>query len=504
MQRQVKRSSLQIDDEADCAPTPAPISDVHEVQELREPAERAENIRQVGRDDIRQDTGSPRATRTWPVTGVDPYLVSPYTLSQRPLERTSSLPFQEACLVRCFVERLASAFDPTDRFHHYSTVVPIRALKSPLLLNAICTAAARYLYQVCSEQNPGSQVEYDGIPLPDLTEKSALHYHNACIPFLIEVMNDASISADTEVLIAITILRYHEQVDTQFTQSDQETYMNAVQAIFKAQRDEEPDLLHFVLGQTQNQQITRPVSCPLRISACLIALRQEIWSVLIYRRPFRLPVSLNHDYMNVSKAVVDDVFDWTNRILVWCIYVLKICFLDDDDVAADPKDAASRSQQLSALRAFEQEWDTIKPTIFDPIYHRPRDVSAGRYFPQSWMTDPCQVVALQHIELGRIVLASHDLVARRIGIGASAAQRTQESIFRDSTRTICGLALSNSISQPALVTAGPAITLCGEYFVDRREQDALLDILRTLRREHAWPTRDLAAQLIRAWATSDD
>lgn len=50
--------------------------------------------------------------------------------------------------------------------------------------------------------------------LPDLTEKSALHYHNACIPYLIEAMNDPSISADTEVLIAITILRYHEQVDS--------------------------------------------------------------------------------------------------------------------------------------------------------------------------------------------------------------------------------------------------------------------------------------------------
>ncbi|ETS87860.1 hypothetical protein PFICI_01688 [Pestalotiopsis fici W106-1] len=207
--------------------------------------------------------------------------------------------------------------------------------------------------------------------------------------------------------------------------------------------------------------------------------------------------------MNVSDAVAYDVYDWTNRILVWCIYVLKICFLDDDDMSTDPQDAASRSQQLSALRSFEQDWNTMKPTIFNPIYYVDRDATNGRYFPQLWMTDPCQVVALQNIELGRIVLASHDLAAKRIGIGASAAQRSQESIFRSSTRMICGLALSNSTSQPALVTAGLAITLCGEYFVDRGEQNALLDILKTLRREHAWPTKDLAAQLVRAWAASE-
>lgn len=279
--------------------------------------------------------------------------------------------------------------------------------------------------------------------------------------------------------------------------------MNAVQAIFKAQRDDEPDLLHLVFGQSPDRQPSRSVDSPLRISACLIALRQEIWSVLIYRRPFRLPVSLKHDFRNVSEAVVDDVYDWTNRILVWCIYVLKICFLDDD-VPSDPNDTASRSQQLSALRSFEQEWDTIRPAVFDPVYYLERDPTIGQHFPRIWMTDPCQVVALQHIELGRIVLASHDMVSRRLGIGASAAQRTQESIFRDSTRTICGLALSNSTSQPAWVTAGLAITLCGEYFSDRGEQNALLDVLKTLRRDHAWPTRDIAEQLKTAWDVGED
>jgi hypothetical protein len=274
--------------------------------------------------------------------------------------------------------------------------------------------------------------------------------------------------------------------------------MNVVQAILKTDADDKFDLLSFVLSGCPNSQSSEPVACPLRVSACLIALRQEIWSALIYRRCFRLPVSSSfvHTYISDSNSL--DVYDWTNRILVWCVHVLKFCFLDEDG-SIGIQDRAARSEQLSALKSFEYSWNLQKPASFDPIYFQDPDPSVGRYFPQIWFTNQCQITGLQHMELGRIVLGSHESISQRIGIGVSAAQRARENTFRQSTRNICGLALSNPSSQPAMVTAGLAITLCGEYFDDAGEQTALLDLLETLQNDHAWPTKELASNLMKAW-----
>lgn len=294
------------------------------------------------------------------------------------------------------------------------------------------------------------------------------------------------------------------QIQAHFTRSDSETYTNAARTIFQAQKDLDLRLLDFVFGRSQDTDVLDSASSSLQVSACLIALRQEIWAVLIYRRPFCLPVSLTHDnYTDFVSTRSLDVYDWTNRILVWCIHVLKICF-PDDTMAGRSEGEASTEEQAAALELFEQMWDTHRPAVFDPLYCQQRDPAKGRYFPQIWLSNECQVMGLQHIEFGRIVLAAHKSSFQRIGIGAGVLHRAQENIFRESTRTICGLALSNSTSQPAMVAAGLAITMCGEYFTDAGEQAAILDLLETLSKDHAWPTNELAENLVRAWSLEKD
>lgn len=107
-------------------------------------------------------------------------------------------------------------FDVTDPNRHYADIVPLRAANNPLLLYAMCTASARYLYQLHSQSNLPGVIEYNGVKLPKLSERSSVLYHNICISYLRGMANDPTALQSGDVLAAITILRFHEQVDSRY------------------------------------------------------------------------------------------------------------------------------------------------------------------------------------------------------------------------------------------------------------------------------------------------
>ncbi|KAI1054499.1 hypothetical protein LB506_010703 [Fusarium annulatum] len=410
------------------------------------------------------------------------------------LSANSSQPLslEEACLLRCFVEKLARAFDTTDRDHHYVSVLPLRAVHSPLLLNAICTASARFLTRVSSLRDPDCIIEYAGVELPDLSMESAIHYHNKCISHLMGLSADPINSCSDDALAAITILRYHEQVDTHFTGTDNETFSIAVRAVFQASQNDADGLLHLILQPPRGSDVYATSLSSLRFSACLIALRQEIWSVLMHRRPFRLPILPVENYGIFDDTLAADDYDWTNRVLIWCAHVLKLCYPDDND--EQPIDNRTRSQQWEAIKDFQRNWDEKRPPHFAPLYYRERNPSEGRYFPEYWITSPCQMLALQHIELARIVLAAHDTKIQ-LGIGGRAAHKALEGLMREATRRVCGLAMSQKWCQEGMVTAAVGLSMCGEYFQDPGEQAAIMELVTLLERDHAWPTSTLLSKL---------
>ncbi|KAF5611415.1 major facilitator superfamily transporter [Fusarium subglutinans] len=380
---------------------------------------------------------------------------------------SQSLGPEEACLLRCFVEKLARAFDTTDRDHHYTSVLPLRAVHSPLLLNAICTASARFLTRFSSLQDPDRVFEYAGTQLPDLNMESAIHYHNKCISHLMGVSADPINSCSDDALAAITILRYHEQVDTHFTGIDNETFSIAVRAIFQASQNDADGLLHLILQPPRGSDVYATSLSSLRFSAL-------------------------ESYGIFDDTLAADDYDWTNRVLIWCAHVLKFCYPDDDD--EQPIDNRTRSQQWEAIKDFQRNWDEKRPPHFAPLYYRERSPSEGRYFPQYWITSPCQMLALQHIELARIVLAVHDTKIQ-LGIGGRAAHKALEELMRDSTRRVCGFSMSQKWYREGMVTAVVGLSMCGEYFQDPGEQAAIMELVTLLERDHAWPTITLLNKL---------
>ncbi|GMG23269.1 unnamed protein product [Aspergillus oryzae] len=162
---------------------------------------------------------------------------------------------------------------------------------------------------------------------------------------------------------------------------------------------------------------------------------------------------------------------------------------------------ASRLEKWNSLKAFETHWNNHKPLSYKPIYHVPPEPEKGSYFPTIWLMNDSQVVAEQHMELARILLAVSNPGMQRLGAGAGALNRALEAELRAITRRVIGLGLGNRAGPPALVTSAVGISICGEYFDDPGEREALVSFLVDLEFEYAWPTSAIVAALRSAWAS---
>lgn len=292
------------------------------------------------------------------------------------------------------------------------------------------------------------------------------------------------------------------------TGQDSETYLNVVRAVVETQEDETFYSIRKIHGPIRDVDPYVSPAVSLRHSACLMALRQEIWSVLLYRRSIQLPINPNNDFELIDNPPPADDFVWANRILVWTADVLKFCFggveMRTREHSNNPSpslnvDSKSRVERWSALKRFETTWQLQQPASFKPVYQRP--ITADDIFPQIWLNSDVQVLALQHFEIASLMLAVYDPRLPRLGLDAISAHRNLASRIRKATLKLCGMALSNKGCPPAMVDAAVAISMCGAYFEDskREEQDAIIRFLEALEAEHAWPTNSVVVALREAW-----
>jgi hypothetical protein len=71
--------------------------------------------------------------------------------------------------------------------------------------------------------------------------------------------------------------------------------------------------------------------------------------------------------------------------------------------------------------------------------------------------------------------------------------------IREHVRILCGMCRSNETTAPCFTYASMAITMAGDKFAERWEQEALLDLLRECDELHAWPTGTAVEGLKVAW-----
>lgn len=230
-----------------------------------------------------------------------------------------------------------------------------------------------------------------------------------------------------------------------------------------------------------------------------VALRQETTIAFLKQRPVRLPLATWSILAGFEEA---EDFIWSDRHLYHCAKVLQFCF-GGEGVALAGKAQAERWHEL---RQFEVQWDQSKPWSFAPIHYQEPDRTKGECLPHIWYMADFHVTGLMTLDLARILLSVYNPSIPRIGPGVTASQRRIAEEVHDIVIRLCGTAMSlggtaapTPSAQPALMQGYMAIAVCGEYFSDPAEQQALLGLLDRLKNDHGWPIAKTAMELKREW-----
>jgi hypothetical protein len=139
-------------------------------------------------------------------------------------------------LFRHFIENLSPSFDMCDPAKQFGTTVPRRAATCPPLMNAILASSAKRWSR--------------DRKLDTLTGN---RYHQKCLDALIPALSNTAALLDENLLAAIVILRYMEEVDVPIGDTSFESHLLGTRIFIAAQ-----DKLHdFTSGSHSGRRLSR-------------------------------------------------------------------------------------------------------------------------------------------------------------------------------------------------------------------------------------------------------
>ncbi|KAH8595534.1 hypothetical protein B0O99DRAFT_472793, partial [Bisporella sp. PMI_857] len=350
----------------------------------------------------------------------------------------------ECDLFQNYEENLAVWLDLCDPEKHFQTDVPKRAATSKILLNAIFALSARHLSRTRI---------YD--PL------ASNRYHQECLDVLIPMLRDNTTVLDETLFAATIILRVLEEIDMPDTAST--GHLTGIK--------------HFV-----NNRDPYAMGRGLSEASFWVGLRQEIYFALTNHEPIEM--NLTHSFGSLGNA---NGYTWANRAVVFCADVMNFCF----------SEGGISHSRWAELDEYSKQW-RAEANFIPARYSRPRQ-SNNELFPAIVYPHGYQIIGIQHHYLGRMLLAIYDPCIPRFGPNRKMAVRNMEARVKVLLRELCGIGLHNSSTAPAMFTTCMGIAICGDMFDDRKEQEALIEILLQTEKEHARPTAAIQKQLRDAW-----
>lgn len=428
----------------------------------------------------------------------------------------------QAILLRYYAEEIAHRFDLCDPEYHFTNAVPQRARSSRPLMNAILTTSARHLCRIARHRNPAGTIEWQGHLLLDLSQQSPVYYHNECIRDLLDLSLDPEQVHNENLLAAAVILRTDEEMNgpLDYADEDSEVFLRMLNIFINAQIPSTTVLtqrspqVHSSHSIWQSQlpapppQESQAVSAPgntifqvqgnaisLRRAVFAVALRQELFTSFMKQRSLHFQLSHYEHFRDFSPA--EDAV-WAHRAVVFCADVFEYCY----GSSSQPEGYHSRRSGIERwheLQLYERQFNVALPRSFDPVYSCPADPSRGEVFPEIWHLNTYHRTGTTHLELARILLAVFNPTRPRLGLGSVISHRELGRQLRGIVLRLCGIAMCNRESPPAFIEALMGISTCGEYFELRREQEALLELLRIIQEEQAYPTFKVKYALEKAW-----
>lgn len=272
---------------------------------------------------------------------------------------------EEAMLFRHYIQKLSIWLDVCDLCQSFETVVPPRAGRCKVLLNAIFALSAKHLAHTTA---------YD----PYASDR----YHQECLNVLIPILTHEQHTLSDENLFAATIiLRVWEEMEVKASGVDAHSYLLGIQAFVH----------HGTGGDGTSSRYMMPGS--LSGAAFWVGLRQEIYSAVMNQEPVR--INLVHSLVDRTLVPTDD-FGWANRAVVHCADVLNFCF--GEGVLGTVLGRAPRGLEWwTELDEYNRRWTEALPSSYTPIFYRDPDQEKGEVFPEIWYQSACHGKSILNI-----------------------------------------------------------------------------------------------------------
>lgn len=386
------------------------------------------------------------------VTHVSPFSNSAFSPnSSLSLSWPVSNPF-EARLFHHYIVSCSDLVDVCDSRRHFTREVPKRAAHFPVILNAILGFAARHLWLTQKLEQDHSQP-----------------YVHRCLQSLIVALEDPLAHWDENFLVAVILLRLHEECG----EDDEQCH-------------------HFGSARILNSISSFAADGGLRESASWVSLRQHIYIALTRQQPFNLSLD-NYRHSCVFREFDDEA--WANRIIFQFALILQQVFEDTEHANSLTR------EKWTELNDDTDEWYRTKPWSFAPLY---ADPNAGDSFHGTWpvLRTPQGVVAigLQYYHLCKIILTIYSPNATLVGIAGVRARKSTDAAVRKHMRIVIGYGVSNSHCSNAMFQGCHILSACGAYVVDRAEQEACVEYLASLQMMIGWRTDKVLAEVREQWA----
>ncbi|KAF1973597.1 hypothetical protein BU23DRAFT_133553 [Bimuria novae-zelandiae CBS 107.79] len=369
---------------------------------------------------------------------------------------------RDAMLVHHYSEHLGRWLDGTDAARQFTLTLPEQVKHCSILLHAVLCFAARHIRD-------------------DVTAQEA---YTACLNLVIERLNLNTALHDDDLLCAIVILRFFEQLNVPTESgSDEEQHLVAgTSAILRSSYTTTVD----------------PSAPTLREAAFWIYVRQCLYNATVNQQPpnidfavqlLPLPHSMKGHHP-LARLRLETA--WANQMTWNCARVTDFCFGKSTTF-----ELSLRMSQWQALWDDVQNWNESRPRSFDPIWRG----HSGEYsvFPEMIFTADWHVVSYGFYHFCCILLLNYKPGPRfaRRSWGHKLSDEDHQALQH--AREICGSVKSSPEAVSALITFCHTIFVWGPILTDATERDEVLGILANLERAQRWPTAWIISALKTEW-----
>jgi hypothetical protein len=339
------------------------------------------------------------------------------TLKPWNTETAIELKSEELIYFEHYIDVVAPVLDLFDPAKHFGSVVPHLALRNVGLLKSLLAVGACHMAtfqpQIPSNDVPPSTPASTS-SLPPTTSKIAEQYYYETLQYLSQNLLYQAYTTSYEILATAIMISTYEMYLT-VNNADHSNWDRHLRGAFWIQRTMDSS------GESSDG---------FQRAVWWAWLRQDVWAAFRTGRP---ALTIHQPKIPMSELTSEGL---ATRI----IYIAAKCV----QFAATPKegDIAGYIEAGETLMRMLDHWKRYLPSSFEPILtaasqQSPSSVSERHHISPIWIHPPAHAAALQTYHFARIIM-----ILNQPSTGGLNMYQTRFKLLRESTTTICGIAVA--------------------------------------------------------------